>query len=112
MGRWYKGAKLSYRASLKTWEATGRWPRGSDSEAYEGVIDAGTDVKRLQPGVRDQKLVRLLNSLRSDIESMCKARSPQTANHAAAKMVRHFEASSDRMAYVWTEEMKRFQTIG
>ena len=112
VGRWYKGAKLSDRASLKTWEATGRWPRGSASEAYEVVIDAGTDVKRLQPGVRDQKLVRLLKALRSDIETMCEARSPQTANRAAAKMVRHFEASSDRIAYVWTEETKRLQTIG
>jgi hypothetical protein len=112
VGRLYKGAKLSYRASLKTWEATGRWPRGSDSEAYQVVIDAGTDVKRLQPGVRDQKLVGLLNALGNDIEAMCEARSPQTANRAAAKMVQHFQASSTRIAYVWSQATKRLQTIG
>jgi hypothetical protein len=97
VGRWYKGAKLVYRASLKTWEATGRWPRGTDSEAYEVVIDAGTDVTRLKPGVRDRKLLRLLNALRVDIGTMCETTSLQVANRAAAKMVRHFEDASVRI---------------
>jgi hypothetical protein len=31
VGRYIKGAKLVYRASLKRWKATGRWPRGEGS---------------------------------------------------------------------------------
>lgn len=112
VGRWYKGAKLVYRASLKTWEATGRWPRGTNSAAYVAVIDAGTDVARLKPGVRDRRLLRLLNALRTDIETMCGATSVRVANRAAAKMVRHFEDASARIVHVRREETRRLQTIG
>jgi len=112
VGRWYKGAKLVYRASLKTWEATGQWPRGTESEAYELVIDAGTDVARLKPSVRDRKLVRLLDALRSDIGTMCGATSLRAANRAAANMVRHFEGASARIGHLRSEETKRLQMIG
>jgi hypothetical protein len=112
VGRWYKGAKLVYRASLKTWEATGRWPRGTESEAYEVVIDAGTDVTRLKPSVRDRKLVRLLDALRSDIGTMCGATSVRVANRAAAKMVRHFEDASARIGHVRIEQTERLRAFG
>jgi hypothetical protein len=76
------------------------------------VIDAGTDVRQLQPGVRDPKLVRLLNALRNDIGTMCSATSVRVANRAAAKMVRHFEDASARIVHVRAEETKRLQMIG
>jgi hypothetical protein len=112
VGRWYNGAKFVYRASLRTWQATGRWPPGSNSDEYAAVIDAGTEVGRLQAGVRDRPLVRLLNALRSDIKAVCAATSAGAANRASRAMVGHWEDVNARIEDLKDARVKRLQVVG
>jgi hypothetical protein len=107
VGRYVKGAKLVYRASYQRWKATGRWPRGEDHGAYEAVIDAGTDVRRLQAGVRDRKVRKLLDALRSDVRELCAATSVRTANQASKRMMNHADAISVRAAVLRNDAAKR-----
>jgi hypothetical protein len=112
VGRWLKGAKFVYRASASTYRETGRWPRGSDSEAYGAVIDAGTDVKRLQARVSDRRLVNLLNALRRDIGDMCAAISVHAANRASTRMVAHSEQVTERIDELRKSKLTRLQLLG
>jgi len=112
VGRYVKGAKLVYRASLQRWKATGRWPRGEDQEAYEAVIDAGTDLRRLQAGVNDHRLLKSLKALRSDVQQLCGATSVRLANRASKQMIDHADAVSVRIAYLRNAEGKRLGIVG
>jgi hypothetical protein len=111
VGRYVKGAKLVYRASLQRWKATGRWPRGEDQEAYEAVIDAGTDVRRLQAGVSDHRLLQSLNKLRSAVRLLCAATSVGLANRASKPMTNHADAVSIRIAHLRNAEAKRLGVV-
>jgi hypothetical protein len=112
VGRYVKGAKLVYRKSLTTWEATGTWPRGEDLKAYEAVIDAGSDVRGLQAGVSDRRLRKLLNALRADVGEMCGTTSARTAHRASHKMVKHWDDVSVRVALLRNEEAKLLGMLG
>jgi hypothetical protein len=112
VGRYVKGAKLVYRASLQRWKATGRWPRGEDQPEYQAVIDAGSDVRRLQAGVSDRKLKKLLNALRGDIQEMCATTSARTAHRASHEMMNHADAISVRVALLRNEEAKQLGMLG
>jgi hypothetical protein len=112
VGRYVKGAKLVYRESLPTWKATGRWPRGEDTEAYEAVIDAGTDVRRLTAGVSNRRLLHLLRALRSSVKELCTATSVGAANRASQRMVDLADAVSVQIASVRNAEVKRLGMTG
>jgi hypothetical protein len=111
-GRWVTGAKFVYRASLKTFKKTGRWPRGEDDDTYEAVIDASTDVRRLQAGMSDRQLVKLLNALRSDIGELCATTSVRTAYRASHSMMDHSDNVSARISVLKYSANKRLQMIG
>jgi hypothetical protein len=112
VGRYVKGAKLVYRASYQQWKMTGRWPRGEDLKAYEAVIDAGSDVRRLQAGVSDRKLRKLLVALRADVGEMCATTSAKTAHRASHEMMDHWDDVSVRVALLRNEKARWLGMLG
>jgi uncharacterized membrane protein YccC len=76
------------------------------------VIDASTDVRRLQAGMRDRKLRKLLDALRSDVGELCAATSVRTANQASKRMMDHADAISTQTAVLRNEAAKLLGILG
>jgi hypothetical protein len=66
----------------------------------------------MQAGVRDRKLRKLLDALRSDVRQLCAATSVRTANQASKRMMNHADAISVQTAVLRNDAAKRLEMLG